>query len=339
MAQTEYTPVDGMPADLLYAAAEDIAGGSASVSIFADLPHVRALLRDDAEAGGCHVREVADIAALLQGDVRPLGEIVLLDCPEISDPVLAALSRIDLHAARYGARLIVSTTLPALDDVFARLGQSRPQLLVDQTRAERVLALGRALAGLPGSCVRELSEEDRLMLLRLSEQVNQIAGRIDRLEAPIAMDPATDEPSAFRLQAPEQSFSGKDGANTARLVRAARPPLPDPRMIRRIIRQRQLRARFFDAGLFADPAWDMLLDLTAARAEHIRVSVTSLCIASEVPPTTALRWIAQMTEAGLFDRVEDDTDRRRAFIALSDKAADAMARYFADLGADAKSLT
>ncbi len=115
-------------------------------------------------------------------------------------------------------------------------------------------------------------------------------------------------------------------------MRPARAPLPDPRLVRRIIRQRQLRSRFFDADLFADPAWDMLLDLTAARVEHTRVSVTSLCIASGVPPTTALRWITQMTEAGLFQRHEDDSDRRRAFIALTDKAAEAMARYFAELG-------
>ncbi|MBN8502214.1 MAG: winged helix DNA-binding protein, partial [Sphingomonadales bacterium] len=103
----------------------------------------------------------------------------------------------------------------------------------------------------------------------------------------------------------------------------------------RIIRQRHLRARFFDGDLFGDPAWDMLLDLTAARAEHTRVSVTSLCIASGVPPTTALRWIGQMIDAGLFQRVEDDADRRRAFITLTDKAADAMARYFAELGSQA----
>ena len=95
-----------------------------------------------------------------------------------------------------------------------------------------------------------------------------------------------------------------------------------------------MRAKFFDGELFADPAWDMLLDLTAARAEHIRVSVTSLCIAAAVPPTTALRWISQMVEAGLLERVEDESDKRRAFIALSDSAADAMARYFAELAND-----
>jgi len=66
--------------------------------------------------------------------------------------------------------------------------------------------------------------------------------------------------------------------------------------------------------------------------------VTSLCIASGVPPTTALRWISQLTEAGLFERIEDDSDRRRAFIALSEKAADAMARYFAELGRGAARL-
>lgn len=116
------------------------------------------------------------------------------------------------------------------------------------------------------------------------------------------------------------------------------PPLPDPRLVRRIIRQRQLRARFFESELFADPAWDMLLDLTPARVEHTRVSVTSLCIASGDPPTTAFRWITQMTEAGLLERVEDEAGRRRAFIALTDTASDAMARYFAEVGKEAVTL-
>ena len=86
--------------------------------------------------------------------------------------------------------------------------------------------------------------------------------------------------------------------------------------------------RFFEPSLFADPAWDILLDLTAARAEGRRVSVTSLCIASGVPPTTALRWIGQMVDQGLLQREEDRIDRRRAFIALSDTGVEAMARYF-----------
>mgnify|MGYP002129179971 FL=1 len=119
---------------------------------------------------------------------------------------------------------------------------------------------------------------------------------------------------------------------------AGRVPLPDPRLIRRIIRQRQSRARFFRADLFADPAWDMLLDLTAATAEHRRISVTSLCLASGVPPTTALRWIGQMEEAGLVERQEDSTDRRRAFVVLKDSAITQIARYFETIGPGAMHL-
>lgn len=174
-----------------------------------------------------------------------------------------------------------------------------------------------------------MTPEDRLALLRLTEQVSQIAERLDKLGASRGL--AGGEESAFRFDGPADRPRGEAGQGD-RLVRSSRPPLPDPRLVRRIIQQRQLRARFFDGDLFADPAWDMLLDLTAARAEHERVSVTSLYIASGVPPTTALRWISQMTDAGLFERIEDETDRRRAFIQLTDKSAQAMARYFQELG-------
>lgn len=323
-------------------AANDAAGLPLALSVFADRPHIRDQMRDDAAAAGFRIAEVSEVASLLEGDARPLGEVVLLDCPVITGAGLAALTRLDLRAANSGAQMIVSTSVVALDDVFACLDQSNPQLLVEPSRAERVVALGRVLAQIPSLRVRELGEEDRLMLLRLTEQVAQIAQRLERLGPPQvsgqAAAPAKTDigEGAFRFESPKSKFSGGDDSSgedpAQRLARATRPPLPDPKLVRRIIRQRQLRARFFDGDLFADPAWDILLDLTAAQAEHARVSVTSLCIASGVPPTTALRWISQMVEAGLLKRIEDEVDRRRAFITLTDKAADAMARYFAELG-------
>jgi DNA-binding MarR family transcriptional regulator len=256
-----------------------------------------------------------------------------MDCPQVGGAELAALSRLDARVARSGAHLVISTTVAALDDVFACCDQSAPQILVDPSRAERVIALGRVLARLPNLRLRELAEDDRLTLLRLTEQVGEIAARLERFDSDEA---PRWSPAAFRVQSPARAYAGRDDADAQgeRLSRsrAPRPPLPDPRLVRTIIRQRQMRAKFFDAELFADPAWDILLDLTAARAEHARVSVTSLCIASGVPPTTALRWIGQMTQSGLLERVEDESDRRRAFIALSAPAADAMARYFAELG-------
>ena len=318
-------------------AVRNFGGLPLTVSIYADRAHLRGTIRDDAEAAGFRIAEHAGVAALLEGEARPLGEVVVLDCPEVGGAELAALSRLDVRAAHCGAQLIVSTSVAALDDVFACLDQSNPQILVDPSRAERVIALGRVLGSLSGLRLREMSEEDRLVLLRLTEQVGQIAERLDRMSGTMTAG-APGEEGVFRFETPSRAMSGLAEDMSGRLARATRPPLPDPRLVRRIIRQRQLRARFFDGDLFGDPAWDMLLDLTAARAEHTRVSVTSLCIASGVPPTTALRWIGQMTEAGLFQRVEDEADRRRAFVALTDKASDAMARYFAELGAGAARL-
>lgn len=307
----------------------DAAGLKLALSIYADRPHLRAQLRDDAEAAGFRIAEAAVLGALHDAQPRALGEVVLVDCPTVDAASLAALSRLDLRAAHAGATLVVSTTVAALDDVFACLDQSSPQILVDPGRAERLVALGQVLARIPGRRVRELSEEDRMVLLRLAQQVSSLAERMDQLHG------ATPAPtSPFRF---EPAQRGTDSAED-RLLRSARVPLPDPKLVRRIIRQRQMRARFLDGDLFADPAWDMLLDLTAARAEQTRVSVTSLCIASGVPPTTALRWIGQMTEAGLLQRVEDETDRRRAFITLTEKAVDAMSRYFAELGGEAARL-
>ena len=320
-------------ADFAYELAADSAGLPLAVSVFADDPVLRATLEEDVSQAGLSVRECGDLAQLLAGDARALGEVVLVDCPDPDVAAIATLSRLDGRAAHSGARLVVSTTMDALDTVFGCCAQSGAQILVNPLRAERVIALGRVLAGIPNMRLRELSEDDRLTLLRLTEQVGHIAERLDRLDKPGRGWGQKAGGGAFRLESPGDGYRAEN-----ELIRKPRPPLPDARLVRKIIQQRRARAKFLDAELFADPAWDMLLDLTAARVEHQRVSVTSLCIASGVPPTTALRWINQMVEAGLFERVEDDADRRRAFIALSDRAADAMARYFAEIGQDAMAL-
>lgn len=327
-------------ANFSYASPANDGGGlPLALSIFADRAHIRDQIRDDAEVAGFRIAEQSDFSLLLDGEPRPLGEVVVLDCPQVSGATLAALVRLDLRAAHSGAQLVVSTSIEALDDVFGCLDQSKPQILVNPSRAERVIALGRVLARVPNLRVRELSEEDRLTLLRLTEQVSEIAVRLERLGGAATASPErVGSDSAFRFESPKPIFTPGEDDSADRLVRATRPALPDPRLVRRIIRQRQLRARFFDGDLFADPAWDMLLDLTAAQAEHSRVSVTSLCIASGVPPTTALRWIGQMSDAGLFQRVEDETDRRRAFITLTDKATGAISRYFAELGSASSRL-
>lgn len=106
------------------------------------------------------------------------------------------------------------------------------------------------------------------------------------------------------------------------------------RGIREMIWRRRRRESHFPADLFADPAWDMLLDLYASHYEQKTVSVSSLCIAAAVPATTALRWIKGMADNGYFARTADPDDGRRIYITLSDDGRERMDRYFGELTQD-----
>ena len=104
----------------------------------------------------------------------------------------------------------------------------------------------------------------------------------------------------------------------------------DPEVLTRlalaIYRDRAARARELPAELLGEPAWDILLDLFINRRRGQRISVTSACTASQVPPTTALRWIAMLVELGLVFREEDQTDKRRAFVSLSGQGEHTVTR-------------
>ena len=99
-------------------------------------------------------------------------------------------------------------------------------------------------------------------------------------------------------------------------------------LAREWIRKRRHREHFFPPEIFADPAWDMLLDLYAAHYEGQVVTVSSLCIAGSVPTTTALRWVKVMRDQGWFIRTKDHEDGRRFFIHLSDRAISQLDAYF-----------
>lgn len=158
--------------------------------------------------------------------------------------------------------------------------------------------------------LNDISADSSPMRLReLSEEVGRIARALASMSHTRALgDPLTqgngqeDQPGDFVVDAPT---------------------------IRAMIRARRIRGQFFHADLFADPAWDMLLDLSAARLEDQAVPVSSLYIAAAVPATTALRYISKMTEFGLLTRISDPHDRRRAFVGLSEATADAMTRCLA----------
>lgn len=100
-----------------------------------------------------------------------------------------------------------------------------------------------------------------------------------------------------------------------------------------ILSARKSRGRFLPDDLFADPAWDLLLQLYAAELGQRRMSVSSLGDGAGVPATTALRWITALENWSLLTRSHDPLDRRRIFLSLSGKGSKAMRSYFAEYGA------
>ena len=124
----------------------------------------------------------------------------------------------------------------------------------------------------------------------------------------------------------QQAKADKEGASvddfSADLVAKARV----------IYRARRKRDRkFAAAGLFEDPAWDILLSLIIDEADGRATSVSSACISACVAATTALRWIDKMLRLGLMYREPDPFDGRRHYVRLTPDARRRMARALASI--------
>jgi hypothetical protein len=234
------------------------------------------------------------------------------DCGAAMDELLAQISN-DVSGGRYAA--VVSSTAALLDPVAARVNESDVELIVDATEAERATALLTAHGkreGIRYGVADVASDQNAARLRQLSDEVSRIAATLARLSSSPPVAPLPPKP-------------------------IAREGIPDisAETVRSVIRARRLRTRYFPDHLFADPAWDMLLDLLQAEIAQLRVPVSSLCIAAAVPATTALRWLKTMVQEGIFIRRADPHDARRVFVELAPAASEGLRRYFAEVGSPA----
>jgi DNA-binding MarR family transcriptional regulator len=99
----------------------------------------------------------------------------------------------------------------------------------------------------------------------------------------------------------------------------------------RITAARRRRSDFLSADLFAEPGWDIMLALYQANCAGHRMTSTNLCIASNAPSTTALRWLDNLTELGLVSRRKNPLDARIVFFELAPHARTAIEAYLCDL--------
>jgi hypothetical protein len=103
-----------------------------------------------------------------------------------------------------------------------------------------------------------------------------------------------------------------------------------PALVDAEIEGRARRTDVLPGSLFADPAWDILLELYRGELRHYRIPVSSLCAASQVPPTTALRYMKQLECEGLLARDPDRLDGRRWYVRLTAAGSTAMTLYFSN---------
>lgn len=200
-------------------------------------------------------------------------------------------------AARAGRAVLVADT-EDLEYALVALDQGADDIVSPSDTVASLQAILEPVAG------REFEAAGLAHVPRLAELSAEVAKIARTLEGMAQAEPAPPTPGVPTLNL------------TATQVRA-------------LIRARRARGQYFPVDLFADPAWDILLDLMAARLEGRQVSVSSLCIAAAVPATTALRWIKSMTDADLLQRKPDPVDGRRVFIDLSSRAVEAMNAYLA----------
>jgi DNA-binding MarR family transcriptional regulator len=276
-----------------------------AVLVLADSAAGIARMRSLAERVGCRVSDAVGIQGSAERlDRQVATDAVLVDIEEDQGVELdRLLERIEsaAHAGRFGS--VVSAPLALVDTIAARTMHPDVIQLCAPSDAERLAAI--AIVSAPRTArLHDIGKgQGTLRLQQLSEEV----GRIANILATLSEDDAL-------AAVPPAAEGDEEEALSASAIRA-------------MIRARRLRDQFFQNDLFADPAWDMLLDLMAARLDRQRVAVSSLCIAAAVPATTALRWIKALTDCGLFVRIADPQDGRRVFIELSDKAAAQLGAY------------
>jgi len=279
------------------------------VCLFGDSAQALARMGRTAESAGCRIAR----AALIQAGVQSYGECVpgvsvLIEIEGVADEkaIIGLLDWAQIEAERGARHAIVSAPPALIDLVAARTPDPNVIQISGGSEAERVFKVALA-SRRTAPRLHDIGRDDGSLIL---QQLSEDVGRIAAILASLSEEDAAAIEAAKGAEPDSRDEPGLEGAT-----------------VRAIIRARRLREQFFRGGLFADPAWDMLLDLMAARLEGTRVAVSSLCIAAAVPATTALRWIKALTDRGLFVRSADPQDGRRVYIALSDDAARALTAY------------
>ncbi len=293
------------------------------------------LIFSDNEAGAMAAREAVITAGGRIGastsiaeashrlDHQITADTIFIDIAHYDRPVIDQLfADLDRWCDGTDIPAIICAPIEIIDLVSARMNDHRVTLLCQPSAVDRISAITTSWMRQDTVLNDVSSELDGIRVKRIADEVSRLSRSLSRLVAGSVtpLDAATETDEHGRLKAVRLDFLAEPMAS-------ANVPAIEAEEVRAMLRLRRLRNNYFSPELFADPAWDMLLDLTAAQLEGEKVAVSSLCIAAAVPATTALRWIKTMCDAKLFERHADPLDGRRIFIGLSPGASQAMLTY------------
>jgi Fic family protein len=116
-------------------------------------------------------------------------------------------------------------------------------------------------------------------------------------------------------------------ANSSDFTEGPEGQINHTKLAERIYRARRDRERVFDDEIFADPAWDLLLDLFVRSSRNEQVSISSACHAASVPEATALRYLKALTEKNYVERISHPNDRRSTTLKMTPLGSNLMIEW------------
>jgi DNA-binding MarR family transcriptional regulator len=119
--------------------------------------------------------------------------------------------------------------------------------------------------------------------------------------------------------------------NSAKRWAAGAPELTLLQLARQTQKARINCSKHFPKNVFRDSAWDIMLELFIVAEEQRTMCVKEAVAVSGETPTSSLRRIEGLEEAGLVIRSYDPIDHRRVLVTLSAKGRTAMISFLKHL--------
>lgn len=98
-------------------------------------------------------------------------------------------------------------------------------------------------------------------------------------------------------------------------------------MAERLYAERRRRDEFFPAGVFGEPAWDLLLALFVAREKGVCIILSAAYRVAGVSDTTGRRLLDALEAKGLISRRRAPDSRKSRLIELTDDGRERLVGY------------